>query len=293
MAILVDFNQTIISSFHAVGKMNDVEISLDMVRHLALNSLVSTRKKFHKEYGELVICVDGPDNWRKKVFPFYKANRAKSKQADDIDWAFVHSCIDTVRNELVEHFPYKVVQVVGCEGDDVIGTLVNYFQENELAGNGLFNEPQKCLIISTDGDFKQLQKFKNVSQYSLIQGKFLRESDPEDFLYRKIIKGDKGDGVPGIKSADDCFVMGVRQKPIYEKEIVEWKESKPEEIFEGEMLDNWKRNQTMVDLDCTPAELQEKILSTYHEAHVAPRAGLLNYFIKYRLNNVRQELQYF
>lgn len=293
MAILIDFNQTIISSFYAVDKMNDVDMSLDMVRHLALNSILSTRRKFFSKYGEVVICVDGPDNWRKKAFPFYKANRAKKKEVDTVDWAFVYECIDTVRNELVEHFPYKVVQVVGCEGDDVIGVLVNHFQEHELTGEGLFKEPQKCLIVSTDGDFKQLQKFKNVDQWSTIQGKFLREADPADFLYRKIIKGDKGDGVPNIKSPDDCFVMAKRQKPIYEKEILGWKTVDPSMAFDGELWENWQRNQQMIDLDCTPEVLKSKIINCYDEAHVAPRSGLLNYFIKYRLNNLRQELQYF
>lgn len=296
MPILVDYNQTVIAAVNISAKLSNEGVTLDMVRHLTLNSLLATRRRFAKDYGELIICCDGKGNWRKTVFPFYKANRAKAKESKDssIDWPMVYECLDTIRKELDAIFPYKVVCVEGAEGDDVIGALTQYYAENELVSTGVFDAPQKTIIISTDGDFKQLQVHPHVKQYSPIQDKMLNESNPADHLFRKIIKGDTGDGVPNIKSPDDCLVLKVRQKPVYEKELVVWCKQTPEDYCVTEdMMNNYKRNKKMVDLSEMPAEIRAEIINTYQNAPVASRGGLLSYFIEHRLSNLRGELQNF
>ena len=54
--IVVDFNQTAISNLMMeVGGRNDIEIQVPLLRHMILNSIRSYKKKFGKEYGELVI----------------------------------------------------------------------------------------------------------------------------------------------------------------------------------------------------------------------------------------------
>lgn len=295
MAILIDFNQTVISSISVSAKAFGTDITESMIRHLVLNSIMATRKKFKQEYGEIVICADGPNNWRKVAFPYYKANRAKDKEKQsDIDWEFVYKCLDTLFMELDGIFPYKCVKVEGAEGDDIIGTLVEYFSENELEDHGLQELPQRTIIISSDGDFKQLQKYPFVAQYSPMQDKMIKEKNPNYHLFHKIIKGDRGDGVPNIRSAGDCFVMGVRQKPIKEVWIEEQFGKSPEEFdINEDIIDNFKRNQTMIDLSQTPENLKQAIITTYKKAEQHPRSGLLSYFIKYRLSNLQSDLQFF
>ena len=50
--ILVDMNQVTISNLMMQIKHND--LSVDLVRHLVLNSIRSYRTKFSNDYGELI-----------------------------------------------------------------------------------------------------------------------------------------------------------------------------------------------------------------------------------------------
>ena len=84
--------------------------------------------------------------------------------------------------------------------------------------NGDYN-PEKIMIVSSDRDFLQLQRFKNVRQFSPLLKKELSVDNPRVYLQTHIIKGDKGDGVPNILSDDNVFVEGFRQKPITQKKI--------------------------------------------------------------------------
>ena len=65
------------------------------------------------------------------------------------------------KEEIAENFPYTVIRVDGCEADDIIGTLVTMNPDH----NNDFN-PQKNMIVSSDRDFLQLQRFKNTRQFS-------------------------------------------------------------------------------------------------------------------------------
>ena len=92
------------------------------------------------------------------------------------------------------------MDVEGAEADDIIGTLVprHIMSEN-------------ILIISSDGDFPQLQMYNGrssftVKQYNPSQKKFIISENPLQELKEKIIRGDKGDGIPNVLSSSDCFV---------------------------------------------------------------------------------------
>ena len=75
-------NQVTISNLMMqVVNQKDNEVQEDMVRHMVLNSLRSYRTKFYNDYGELVICYDGRNYWRKEIFPYYKQNRKKSRES--------------------------------------------------------------------------------------------------------------------------------------------------------------------------------------------------------------------
>ena len=76
--ILVDYNQVMLASlFASIGNHTNVELDENLIRHMFLNSIRFNRKKFHKEYGEIVLCCDNVNVWRRDYFPYYKANRKK------------------------------------------------------------------------------------------------------------------------------------------------------------------------------------------------------------------------
>ena len=68
--ILVDFSPVVISAVTAAAfsTKNPIDIhQIDevLIRNMVLNMLRSYKSKFSREYGELVICVDSSNAWRK------------------------------------------------------------------------------------------------------------------------------------------------------------------------------------------------------------------------------------
>ena len=267
--------------------MSNEQFSEDLARHMVLNSIRSYKTKFGAKYGEMVICCDDRDYWRKGVFPYYKAHRKQDREKSTIDWSMVFNSLNKIREELKEFFPYRVIQVEHAEADDIIGVLTQRF------GVWLNNESsERILILSGDKDFGQLQKFSNVDQFSPITKKNITIKDPRRFLREHIMRGDRGDGIPNFLSADDTFINNGRQKPIKTANLTEWATMEPEDFCSEKMLRGYKRNQTLVDLDFIPSHVTESINKHYDDYQIK-KGDLLNYFIKHRLKNLMENLNDF
>lgn len=262
--ILIDFSGIAIATI-AVNKVNDES----MLRHMMLNSIRMYRTKFKKDYGEVVLAIDSGNNWRRNYFPQYKANRRKDRAESDFDWGEAFRILHLVQEEIKENFPYHVIKIDECEADDIIGTLVENTQE--------FGQYEDVMIVSSDHDFKQLQKYNNVKQFSPMMKKPVVEDHPKTNLTLKILTGDAGDGVPNVLSDDDVFVEGRRQTPLSKKK----KEAILEDLSEGELLyaaswyRNYCRNETLIDLTKTPDRLKEKILEEYKSQDPLKNKGLV------------------
>jgi len=277
MAQLVDFSQIFIGSYMTASKFTSVD--MDVIRPAVLNVLRLYRTKFVSEFGELILCCDSRKSWRKEIFPNYKASRKKTRSAAPVDWENLYECLNLLKEELVEWFPYQVLEVEKAEADDIIAVLV------ELAN-------ERTLILSSDKDFVQLHAF-NVRQYSPMQKKFV-EGDAKWSLHEKLIKGDVGDGVPNIMSDDNVFIdEGRRQKPITKKKIDAWFELDPDMYCDAEMLRNYNRNKQLIDLSEVPKSIRINIREQFETTAVGDRKRLLTYFINHRLKNLTENLSEF
>ena len=275
--ILLDLNQVMISNLMIQIKGKS-DLNEDLVRHMVLNSIRMYRQKFVKDYGELVICCDDKNYWRKDLFPYYKAHRKEDRDKSDLDWGAIFDALNNIREELKQYFPYRVIQVPRAEADDIIGVLT------ERYGVHLRNDDsEKILILSGDKDFGQLQKYVNVDQFSPITKKWIRITDPFRFLKEHIMKGDRGDGIPNFLSNDSCIIAKERQKPLSSKKMESWIDLEPEKFCDETMLRNYKRNEELVDLSCVPNDICNQVIQMYDKYEVPERKGLLNYFIKKRL----------
>ena len=285
--ILVDFSQVMISNIMMQLANNESKLEEDMVRHMVLSSLRLYKRKFGAEYGEIVICADGPSYWRREIFPQYKAGRRKAREKSQHDWSLIFNALHKIRDEIAENMPYPVLRIDRAEADDIIGALCH-----EYGQHGVVTE--KILIISGDKDFAQLQKYDNVHQYSPIMKKFITpDVNPERFKQYHILQGDSGDGVPNFLSPDDTFVAGSRQKPLPKKKLEEWTLMQPEDYCQGEMLRNYHRNKMMVDLDCIPEELQSEIVDAFTTYNRNPRSKIFNYFIQHKLRQLTEAISEF
>ena len=281
--ILVDYNQVAISNLMEQIGSSKTSIDESLVRHMILNTIRTYVKKFKESHGpEVVIACDNKNYWRREIYPHYKAGRKKARDASGHDWNTIFECLNKIRDELRDHSPYKVISVDTCEADDVIATLVLKYSST-----------QKIMILSSDKDFAQLQRYANVEQYSPILKKYIKEPLPLLQLKQLIIRGDKGDGIPNILSADDVFVSGGRQKPITETKIIGWMNQEAKDFCNEEMFRNFSRNEMLIDLMKIPERLANEILHTYESAIGHSKQDFLNYMIANRLKNLIEVLDDF
>jgi hypothetical protein len=279
MPVLIDYSQIMLATLFAnIGNHTNVEMSDDLIRHMFLVSLRHNRIKFLKDYGELVICCDGKNSWRKEVFPYYKANRKTSREKSDLDWNELFRILGEIRSELDEHFPYKVIQVDRCEADDIIGVVCHKY------GTELNNDSERFLILSGDKDYIQLLKYANVDQYDPVKKKWIQHSNPESYLTEHVFKGDAGDGVPNILSPDNCLVIGERQKPMTSKRLLTYTQN-PDSMDEMTKI-RYHRNKMLIDLAETPEKYKQQILEAYETEKTIGRKKLFDYFVQKRLKNL-------
>ena len=275
--IIIDMNQISVASLMMHLHMNKGELEEDMVRHMILNSVRMYRTMFNEDYGEIVLAYDSRAYWRKEIFPQYKSNRRKNREEDDKDWDSIFGVLNSIKEEIKEFLPYKVVEVYGAEADDVIATLCKHYQS------------EKVMIVSGDKDFIQLQKYDNVKQYSPITKKLVDGVDPKVYIKEHVLKGDKSDGVPNVLSPDHTFTDELRQRPLTSKKLESILAQDIDEL-DDEIKRNYQRNDKLINLDNIPKTLESEILNSFNEASYGDRSGLLNYFIEKRLTSLTENI---
>ena len=287
--ILIDYSQVAISNIAvqlAMSKGKNV-LSVPMVRHMILNSIRGYVHRFKNEYSnEVVICVDGPDPWRRDIFEQYKAKRREGRESSSTDWESVFGLIHTIKEEIRDNFPYKVVQLDKVEADDIIAVICKKHHDN------------KVLIISGDKDFQQLQKYPNIDQYSPTKKEFVKTDSPQEYVYEHILKGDTSDGIPNFLSPDDTFVNRIKQKPVSKKKLAGWLDSlmrgnDPQDFCNEYHYRNFQRNQRLIDFDYIPDDIETDIYKQYEKATVSDRSKILPYMIKNDLRELIGKIEEF
>lgn len=266
--ILVDFSPVAISNAYA--NMGDgAHPDKEEFREMIFATLATIRTKNEADYGEIVVAMDSKPYWRREIFPHYKQNR---KKLQDIHW----DVIDEVKVVLKERVPWKIIEVPRVEADDIIGVLIH-----ELAPRN----SEKFLIVSPDGDFKQLQVHPNVDQIDIGRGRVLEESNARHFLSEQIICGQKKDAIPNILSdADTMVTEGKRQKPMTAKKKEAWIGMDPSFFCETpEMMKRYQLNEKLIDLSKIPDDIKRSILFAYATAPKTPAKSLREYFVENRM----------
>ena len=275
--ILIDFTQTIIAGLMAQMKMNGGEVSEDMLRHMIINSVRNYQKKYARDYGEIVLCTDAAHPWRRDYYPLYKAGRKKTREASDLDWTMLFNTLQKVKEEIRDNFPYRYMYVENCEADDIIAVLTKQSKE-------------PVLIISGDKDFQQLHKYDDVTQWSPNLNRMVECNDPDLFLKEHILKGDKSDGIPNILSNDDCFELGIRQTPLRKPILEKYLRITIEK--DDKYYRNYLRNQTLIDLDFIPQDIEDRILEEFDKTKVV-KGKVFDYLVSHRLNELLNHVEDF
>ena len=267
--ILLDFSGIAIAPIVMGQAKYDDE---NLIRHMILNSVRMYRQKF-KDYGDMVIVADGGGNWRKDVYPEYKGKRKSNRDESKIDWEQAFKNITTVLDEIKANMPWKVIHQWGCEADDAIAEITKWTQE--------FGNYEKVMIVSADHDFKQLQKFDNVEQFSPVTKKLVKVDNPRLYQMEHILKGCSGDGVPNVLSDDDTFLVEGKRQNVLSKKKKEALLEDPRALGE-QVYRNYLRNKKMIVLteesEC-PDSVKQEIINKFEQQEVPARSKVLPYLI--------------
>jgi len=291
--ILIDYSQVALANLLAfqkdlkAGSESDVE---NLIRHTTLSTIQFYKKKYHKEYGDVVICCDGRHYWRRGYFEYYKASRKKNREASDLNWNQIFDILSKIRDEIKANFPYKVVHIDRAEADDIIAALTAQAQE--------FGSYEKVMIVSSDGDFKQLHPLGDVKQFSPMHKKLVvsKHDEVKRQLIEHIVKGDAGDGIPNILSKDDHFVRedSGRQATVSAKRLQEFFDKGIDACRNDEERRNWQRNQTLVDFNFIPEDLRQEILNDYlNNKPTADKMTIMTYLMNHRCRLLLESLEDF
>ena len=162
---------------------------------------VRTVQSLAKSYncGEIVVLGDGGSNYRKEIYPEYKANRKEryAEQTPEEEKEFLEFLQEfgTTMNTL-KYKGYLTLKYQGVEADDIAALICQNREELGL---------DEIWLISSDKDWDLLVDEK-VSRFSTVTRKETTihnwdehyEFSPEYFLTYKCLTGDKGDNVPGV-----------------------------------------------------------------------------------------------
>ena len=281
--LVIDFNQIIISAVSSTYKKEPIVPK--QVHELGLITIKNVVKKFKADYPDIVIAMDSRDKyWRCDIAPYYKETRKLTRSKSFLDFPTIYKGMDLIREGLINYFPYIVMDIPRCEADDIAGVLTKNF----------YTKYKNIMLVSSDSDWSQLQKFKNVKQWSSMVGGMVhpKHGGPEAVLLYKIIKGDRKDAVANILSAPDSLVTKTKQKSITEVQATKWILKKPEEYCNEQMLERFRHNEKILDLCAIPEEYESIILSEFIGKKDASksRAKINSYLIKTGFSRLSTEI---
>ena len=230
---------------------------------LAIHALLLMIKKYYTTYKPDMIyfAFEGRNNWRKTytkspevlTFQKYKGNRVVDKTMEN-----VISILIEFQNLLENATTCITLQHEICEGDDLIAGVA---QHHSMLGD-------KVTIVSTDKDFIQLLKYKNVKLFDPLSNAFRTCDDVEFFIFEKCIRGDKGDNVISAYPRVRSTVLKKAMTDDYTKtEILNhtWNITIGEEEKIYRVGDLFEENKRLLILDEQPDYVKDAIFSHIKE----------------------------
>lgn len=204
----------------------------------------------------------------------------------DLDWDILYRYLCLISEEIKDIFPYAVIKSNRCEADDIIAVISKAYHKME----------ENVIIISSDKDFRQLQTYENVKQFSPYHNDFLVEKQPETYLKQHILSGDVGDAIPNALSDPDTFVVkGKRQTPLTAKRLTLLMGAEPTK-YESRIKIGYDRNKSIVDLiDGIPLQYQDQILKDVEKSinNIPSGQLIMTYLMKKKLQNLMDVAQDF
>lgn len=264
-------------------------ITIEMIRHLVLDTLRFNVVKFKGEYPEIVIAFDDRNYWRRQKAWYYKKRRQIEHEESEWDWDRLNNFLNPVFEEIRQNMPYLGLKVEFAEADDIIAVVTK-----KAVGEG-----RRVLVVSADSDFTQLQKYNGVRQWSPPQKKWVtpKYGSPRNDLRYKNIKGDKKDSIACIKIRNDYIVTkveGERAPVVKSSELEAWLEADdPTTLMTPEWAARYKENEELRDFEFIPKDIENSIIEAYNTPKSGSKAKMERYFMDNKLSRMFEKLSDF
>lgn len=156
--------------------------------------------------------LSGPDNFRKKIYPLYKANRVNRPQ-------YLHDA----RKYFMKY--WGAVFSVGLEADDMLA--MNYGEDS--------------VLVVQDKDYYQLD---GATLYDPFKDVVTKIDDGAFFFFRQMLTGDKSDNIPGLKNpAKSHFKEPPNFTDVTATELLNSKQNFKEavqQLYKDQFGDDWQ-----------------------------------------------------
>ena len=261
--LLVDTSYCCFYRYHALCnwyKLAHPEENLDF-QNIMENSVFLD--KFHKKFMDMILelikkyssqniimAMDGQQNWRKPLFKEYKKNRKNSNSQIYDDQVFQY-LLNTIIPELSKKYNISHLLEPTAEGDDIIAVIKKHLRTKY---------PDKpIIIISSDTDLCQLidsyTTIYDLKNKNLNLNLSKENLTPIQYLKQKCIIGDKSDNIPSIfpKCGKKTSIKYLDQPELLEMKL-------KENLLYREQ---YELNQLLIDFDKIPETIQNLILQQY------------------------------
>lgn len=299
--IVIDFSNILFRTLYSDKHLNRAEdVSIDLMRHLALTSILDYIKKCRSEYVgfkcEIILALDG-HSWRYDRFPHYKWSRKQKDPRDSPEKIKfserIMEVFDLLCKEAIAHFPFSVIRAPRAEADDICAFFAS-----------LATETNQVVVVSGDKDIHQLAFGHVKALVPTNTGKkwlsFNTEEERDFYVFNKIAGGDGGDSIPNCLSANTVFTEKKRQKPLFESRIMKWWNGGCSKSFgsilshePAEVCERFFENQDLIDLrDCKfiPADVIDSIKAEYESTLPLIDNKSLNLYKYFAANGLTRHL---
>ena len=199
--LLIDGNSILNRAYFAIKPLNDQEGRNVNAVYGFTNILLKAIADYTPD--KLVVAFDmRGHNFRKDIYPEYKANR--HGMPDDLAQQL------PILHELLSAMNVTVVEKAGVEADDIIGTISN-------------SNNYDSYIVSGDRDMLQLVSEsvtvlltkKGITEVEVVNPETLKINynlTPYQVIEYKALRGDTSDNIPGVKGVGEKTALALLEK---------------------------------------------------------------------------------
>ncbi len=199
--LLIDGNSILNRAYFALPPLTDTQGNNVNAVYGFTNILLKVVGDYKPD--KLVVAFDKRgENFRKKLYPEYKATR--KGMPDDLASQM------PILQELLKLMNITVVQKAGIEADDIIGTISNHFDGYSYIVSG-----DKDMLQLVSPTATVLLTKRGVTEVDTVDMENLKQNyglTPAQVVEFKALRGDTSDNIPGVRGIGDKTAMQLLAK---------------------------------------------------------------------------------